>query len=68
MADTTVKRKVLKAVEKMPPDVTFEDVMECLYFPYKVYQGLKQAEAGDTMSHKEPKSRHWLWLPPSQNF
>ncbi|MEH1912419.1 hypothetical protein [Nostoc sp.] len=41
-ADMTVKYQVLKAVEQMPQDVTFEEVMERLYFLYKVDQGLKQ--------------------------
>ena len=48
MADATVKHKVLKAVEEMPQDVTFEVVMERLYFLYKVGKGLKQVEFGDT--------------------
>lgn len=61
MADTTVKYKVLKAVEEMQPDVTFEDVMERLYFLYKVERGLKQVEAGDTLSHEEAKQRLKTW-------
>ncbi|MHC5935836.1 hypothetical protein [Nostoc sp.] len=52
-ADITVKYQVLKAVEQMPQDVTFEEVMERLYFLYKVDQGLKQVETGNTISHAE---------------
>jgi hypothetical protein len=61
MSDTTVKDKVLKAVEEMSPDVTFEEVMERLYFLYKVEQGLKQVETGDIISHAEAKKRIKKW-------
>ncbi|MFB2935665.1 hypothetical protein ACE1B6_10465 [Aerosakkonemataceae cyanobacterium BLCC-F154] len=61
MSDTTVKDKVLKAVEEMSPDVTFEEVMERLYFLYKVEQGLKQVETGDIISHAEAKKRITKW-------
>ncbi|HEY7494197.1 MAG TPA: hypothetical protein VIH59_24235 [Candidatus Tectomicrobia bacterium] len=36
MAETTVKHKVLKAIEELPHDATFEDVLERLYFLYKI--------------------------------
>ncbi|HEY9849008.1 MAG TPA: hypothetical protein V6D28_06100 [Leptolyngbyaceae cyanobacterium] len=61
MPDTTIKDKVLKAVEEMSPDVTFEEVMERLYFLYKVEQGLKQVETGDIISHAEAKKRIKKW-------
>ncbi|MBD2185357.1 hypothetical protein [Aerosakkonema funiforme] len=61
MSDTTVKDKILKAVEEMSPDVTFEEVMERLYFLYKVEQGLKQVETGDIISHAEAKKRIKKW-------
>ena len=61
MADTTVKYQVLKAVEEMPQDVTFEEVMERLYFLYKVNRGLTQVETGNTMSQAEAKKRIKTW-------
>ncbi|MBD2772990.1 hypothetical protein [Iningainema tapete] len=61
MADTTVKSKVIKAMEEMPQDFTFEEVMERLYFLYKIDQGLKQVEVGNTMSHEEAKKRMKTW-------
>ncbi|MCL1464051.1 hypothetical protein [Argonema galeatum] len=61
MTNTTVKDKVLKAVEEMSQDVTFEEVMERLYFLYKVEQGLKQVETGDIISHPEAKKRIKKW-------
>ena len=35
MAEITVKHKVLKAVEELPHDATFKEVLELLYFLYK---------------------------------
>ncbi|NEP00741.1 MAG: hypothetical protein F6K58_19160 [Symploca sp. SIO2E9] len=61
MADTTIKHQVLKTVEAMPQDVTFEEIMERLYFLYKVDQGLKQVKAGDTISQEEAKKRMKTW-------
>jgi predicted CopG family antitoxin len=61
MADITIKDQVLKAIEEMPSEVTFSDVMDRLYFLYKVDQGLKQVEAGDTISHEEAKKRSEIW-------
>ena len=61
MTATTVKQKVLKAVEEMSPDATFSDIMERLYFLYKIEQGLEQVEIGDTLSHAEAKKRIKTW-------
>jgi hypothetical protein len=57
MANSTVKDRVLKAIEEMPQDVTFSDVMERLYFLYKIDTGLKQVEASDTISHEQAKKQ-----------
>lgn len=61
MTETSVKEKVLKAVEELPADVTFGDVMERLYFLYKVEEGLRQVEAGEGIPHEEVKKRLKKW-------
>jgi predicted transcriptional regulator len=61
MLDTTIKSRVLKAIEELPQDATFEDVMERLYFLYKIDKGLKQVEAGETMSHEEAMEHTKTW-------
>jgi predicted transcriptional regulator len=61
MAETTVKHKVLKAIEELPHDATFEDVLERLYFLYKIDKGLQEVAAGDTMSHEEAMKRIKTW-------
>ena len=61
MADATIKHKILKALEELPEDTTFEDVMERLYFLYKIDKGLKQVEAGETIPHEEAIKRIKTW-------
>jgi len=61
MVETTVKHRVLKAIEELPQDATFEDVMERLYFLYKIDKGLKQAEAGETLSHEAAQESIKTW-------
>jgi predicted transcriptional regulator len=53
----SVKQRVLEAVATLPADATIEDVMERLYFLAKIQRGLDQAEAGDTLTHKEARER-----------
>lgn len=61
MTSVTVKETILKALEEMPQDVSFDEVMERLYFLYKVDQGFKQVASGDTISHAEAKARIKKW-------
>lgn len=57
MTKAKAKDRVLEAVRDLPDDATVEDAMERLYFLAKVDEGLRQAEAGDTVSHEEAKRR-----------
>lgn len=57
MTKAKTKERVLQAVRELPDDATIEDAMERLYFIAKVEKGLRQAEAGETMSHEEAKRR-----------
>jgi hypothetical protein len=61
MTGTTVKQKIIKALEEMPQDVSYSEVMEHLYFLYKVDEGLKQVASGDTISHTEAKECIKKW-------
>ena len=58
----TTKEKIIQAVEELPPNATIEDAMERLLFLAKVERGLKQADAGETISHMEVKERMAEWL------
>ncbi|MEK6700541.1 MAG: hypothetical protein AABZ10_16035 [Nitrospirota bacterium] len=62
MPAVSVKEKVLKAVQELPQEVTFEDAIEKLYFLSKVEKGLQQADEGRTVTHEEAKQRMQKWL------
>jgi hypothetical protein len=49
----TIKEKVLNAVTELPQNVDFEEILERLYFLYKVETGLQQVQAGDTFIHSQ---------------
>ena len=57
MSESNVKERVIEAVRDLPEDATVEDAMERLYFLAKVEEGLRQAEAGQTVSHDEARRR-----------
>lgn len=57
MSKPKAKDRMLEAVRDLPDDATVEDAMERLYFLAKVEEGLRQAEAGETVSHEEAKKR-----------
>jgi predicted transcriptional regulator len=57
MASSTTKDRVLDAVQQLPADATVEQAMERLYFIAKVEEGLRQANAGQVISHAEAKRR-----------
>lgn len=58
----TTKQKVLRAVKALPADASYEDAMERLLFLAKVERGLKQADAGQTVSHEKVKLKMKRWL------
>lgn len=55
MTAISFKEKVLQSVQEMPQDISIENIIEHLYFLYKVEQGLKQVEANDVFSHQDAK-------------
>lgn len=61
MTETTVRERVLRAVEEMPRDVTFEDVMERVYMLQKIERGRQQIAAGEGVPHKEATHRMKRW-------
>jgi predicted transcriptional regulator len=52
-----VKKQVLETLEDLPSDATVEEAIERLYFLAKIQEGLRQAEAGQTVPHEEAKQR-----------
>jgi predicted transcriptional regulator len=58
----TTKEKVLEAIQNLPEDAEIEEAMERLLLLAKIERGIKQAEAGETLSHEEVKQRMSKWL------
>ena len=56
------KELVLEAIKDLPDNAPIEDAMERLLFLAKVERGIEQADAGETISHKEVKQLLSKWL------
>lgn len=56
------KDNVIKAVEELPDDVTYEDIMEEIFIQSKIDAGLKQLDEGKYLSHDRVKERMGKWL------
>ncbi|MEX0771745.1 MAG: hypothetical protein WD038_01185 [Balneolales bacterium] len=61
MAETTLKQKVLDSIDKLPQNASLDDIMERIYFIHKIEVGLKQAEQGDLIEHKEVLNKIDKW-------
>ena len=48
---------IREAMEKLPPDATFDDAIERLVFLAKIEAGLVQLDAGEGSPHDEVKRR-----------
>lgn len=57
MSESDAKKKILRLVEALPDDATIEDAIERLYFLAKIEKGIREADAGLTVSHDEAKKR-----------
>ena len=58
----TTKDKVLKAVQSLPDNASFEDAMDRLLLLAKIERGIQQADAGNTISHAKMKVKMKRWL------
>ena len=54
---STVKQRVLAALEKLPADATFEDAIKRLVFLAKIDRGLAEVDNGKGIDHDEVKLR-----------
>jgi predicted transcriptional regulator len=58
----TTKQAVLEMIEKLPEDISVEDIMAELYLRQKVDEGLRQLDAGQGIEHEEAVRRLGKWL------
>ena len=61
MAETT-KEKAIELIQRLPDDVSLEDIMYELYFCARVDRGIAQARRGETVSHEEVVRNVAAWL------
>jgi predicted transcriptional regulator len=57
MPAPTTRDQIREAIEKLPPDATFEDAIERLVFLAKIEAGLAELDAGKGIPHEEAKRR-----------
>ena len=53
----TTRDQVLEVIKNLPHETSVEEAMERLYFLANIEAGLRQAEAGQVLSHEEVKRR-----------
>jgi len=57
MSLSTVKERILEAIEKLPPDASVEDAIERLVFLAKIKRGIGELDAGKGVPHSQAKQR-----------
>ena len=65
MSGSTVKQKVLEAMEKLPVDATLEDAIERLVLMARIERGLAELDAGHGVVGKAsaPPVTRIIWAP-----
>jgi predicted transcriptional regulator len=58
----TTKQAILEMIERLPEDISVEDIMAELYLRQKVDEGLRQLDAGEGIEHEEAIQRLKKWL------
>nr|MDO8113352.1 hypothetical protein [Candidatus Sigynarchaeota archaeon] len=58
----TIKEAVLHAIENLPEDVDYDDIMETVYVQQKIAKGIKQLDNGECLTHDQVKERVKKWL------
>jgi predicted transcriptional regulator len=56
------KQIALKIIRRLPDEASLEDLMYELYFRQRVDRGLRELEAGKTVSHADVKRSLAKWL------
>jgi len=60
MSHATVKDEARRLIERLPEDVTWEDLQYEIYFRQAVEAGLKDSREGRTVSPQEARRRFGL--------
>ena len=57
MPELTVRDRIMRALEDLPPDTTFEEAIERLVFLAKIDAGIAELESGRGVPHDEARQR-----------
>ena len=57
----TIKQTALHAIENLPEDVDYDDIMEAIYVQQKIAKGLEQLDEGKYLTHEQVKDRVKKW-------
>ncbi len=58
----TAKEEVRKMLERLPDDVSFEDIQYHIYVREKIERGLKNVQEGHVLSQEDIEERMSKWL------
>jgi hypothetical protein len=58
------KEEVMRILEGLPEDASFDDIQYHIYVRQKIDHGLDDVEAGRTLSEEELDQRMAKWLAP----
>ncbi|MEX0718984.1 MAG: hypothetical protein WD066_20485 [Planctomycetaceae bacterium] len=61
----STKEAVMELIQRLPDDVTVDEIMEELYARRKIVEGLRQLDAGQGIPHEEVKARLARWFDSS---
>ena len=61
IAEMTPKEHLIRAIEELPEDSSYEEILRELAFARMVERGLADSEAGRTISHEEMGRRIASW-------
>ena len=62
------KEEVIRILERLPEDASFEDIQYHLYVRQKIEHGLEDIAEGRTLSEEEFDLRMAKWLEPDRDL
>jgi len=62
MKETISKKNFLKGIEKLPEEISVDQLFDRILLQQKIEQGLKDVEEGNMISHDEVKKEVEKWL------
>ena len=51
------KSKTIEMLNRLPEDVTFEEILDKVHTLYRIAQSVEEAEKGETIPHEEARRR-----------